>query len=597
MAAVAGPETGPALRIVPVPGNAKAVVALFPDGTAYYSPDGYNLGGGGSTVSAYGGPLQIIDIAAVTDGIEALLSDGTVFYSPDGQNLGGGGSTVSANTGSLKVATINPVGGGIDYVLLDEAGVIYSPDGHNLNGGGSVNVYSSGGQIMQIVAVGPGVAVVTLFADGTAFYSPDNDNLGGGGNTISAAPNARGAIKQITKIGGGVLTLFADGSVYLSPDGKNLGGGGGTIASPSWNHSVPDGPFAARDSAHGTIFLDRLWISGGFSDPTGGNSCFATCSYFDLWSSTDATGATWNSTPSFATATTPEPRDTTPVVNNGVQDAPVPTDFYDAYAAMIVWNGQLTAIGHTVWRSADGVTWARQNLPDGSAAPGPLPGIATENTRAVILGSTLFVVQPDSGEVYRTQDPNAAVWTDLGAIPNFTPRCASTAFVLQGKIWVEGGGACDYSSLFSDIWSSADGINWTRSSTTIGWPPRMWPCISTADDGVIWLAGGYAPTDWKNTGGTIAPRYAQNHADVWYTRDALTWHQFKADLGSGLPDDGGLEPRHAPTCYRPSGSGSGGAGGTLTIMAGTSATVLDATNALTVNSIRLLPLPAAASLP
>ena len=59
----------------------------------------------------------------------------------------------------------------------------------------------------------------------------------------------------------------------------------------------------------------------------------------------------------------------------------------------MVWNGQLTAIGSTVWRSADGVTWLRDNLADGvTAAPGPLPFRASENTRALILGGSLFVL-------------------------------------------------------------------------------------------------------------------------------------------------------------------------------------------------------------
>jgi len=590
-----GPETSPAVRILSVPGGTSAKVALFPDGLAFYSADGINLGGGGSTIAAYAGTLKIIDIVAVSGGIDALLSDGTVFFSPDGQNLGGGGNTLAAYNGPLKVASLNPVNGGIDAVMADNAGVIFSPDGHDLSGSSSTPAYTGDGTVLQLVAVGPGDAVVTLFSNGTAWYSPNNQNLGGGGSTLSATPGGHETVKQLAKIGGGVLVEFDNESVYLSPDGKNFAGGGTTIPSPRWNTKTPNGPFPARDSAHGAQFLGHLWISGGFADPTNDNSCFVTCSFYDLWSSTDSVGATWNSSASFATSTTPDPRDETSVVNNGVQDAPVPADFYDPYSAVVVWNQQLTAVGHTVWRSADGVTWARQNLSDGSAAPGPLPIIATENTRTVILGSSLFLVQPDSGEVYRSTDPNAAVWTDLGAIPNFTPRCASTVFVVQEKIWIEGGGACDYSSLFSDIWSSADGVSWTKSAKSPEWPARMWPCIAQGEDGVIWLAGGYAPTDWQtNASGSIVPRYAANHADVWYTKDGLSWRQFKADLGSLLPDDGGLEPRHAPTCYRVPGSG---ATGTLVIMAGTGASSASSRYALVLNSIRTLPLPPAASLP
>lgn len=485
---------------------------------------------------------------------------------------------------------------GVDAVLANGPGsvVYYSSDGLNLGGGDhTTKAYLGDAKVLQIVPMGAGDAVVTLFANGTAFYSPDNRNLGGGGNTVPAGGPA--SIAALVPVGGGILAQFESGSVYLSPDGKNLAGGGSSVSVDSWDNSIANGPFTRRDSAHGAIFLNSLWLSGGFSDPTGANSCFVTCSFYDLWSSTDAEGATWNSTPRFATASGPDPRDATPVVNNGVQDSPLPTDFYDSYTAIIVWNGQLTAIGSTVWRSPDGVTWTRDNLSDGSASPGPLPAPqrATENSRALILGNVLYFVQIDRGEVYSTTAADATGWTDLGAIPGFTPRCGGTAFVLEGEIWIEGGGACDYTRVYNDIWSSPDGVHWTQQPTSAAWFGRMWPCVATGD-GIVWLAGGYAPTDWLSTDGTISVRYANNHADVWYSRDGIDWKQFKADIGSGLPDDGKLEPRHAPTCYF---VGADATARSLIIIAGTGGTSPNAANAETLNSIRRLPLPEAALLP
>lgn len=592
----AGPEVGALTKIVAVGGGGRAVVGLFPDGRAYYSPDGFNLAGGGSTVSAYSGNLKVIDVVGLSVGVDALLSDGSVSYSPDGMNIGGGASSVAVNTGTLKVATLTPVGTGVDATFVAAGGVVYSPDGRDFSGQGtSIHAYSGSGSVLQIIAVGPGDAVVTLFADGTTFYSPNNRDLGGGGSTISATPSARSLIKQLVAVGGGVLAQFSNGAVYLSPDGKNLAGGGASVLVPAWNTKVPDGTWPARDSAHGTEFLDKMWLSGGFADPTYANSCFSTCSFFDLWSSTDSTAVSWNTSPSFATASTPDPRDTAPIENNGVQDVPVPTDFYDSYSAIVVWNGQLTAIGATIWRSPDGVHWTRQNLADGvTAAPGPVPIRADENSRAVVLGAALYFLQPDSGEVFQSVDPNAAVWSDLGPIPGFTARCATAVFVLDGKIWVVGGGACDYSQVFNDTWSSPDGVNWTQSTKPAAWSARMWPCVVMSNDGVAWLAGGYAPTDWTNLDG-IVPRYGANHSDVWYSKDGSDWQQFKADDGSGLVDDGGLEPRHAPTCYFANGSSAGAK--SLVIMAGTGGVDPNDAHARVINSIRVLPLPVSASLP
>jgi hypothetical protein len=593
-AASSMPERGAYTKVVNLADP--AVVALFPDGQAFYSPDGFNLGGGGSTVLVSGGQ-QVTDIVAAGTGVDALLASGSVFYSPNGRNLAGGGATVSAYDGALQVASLTRVGDGVDVTFTNSSDVYYSPDGLNLGGGGqSIRIYTGGGQVQQILAVGPGDAVVALFAGGAAFYSPDNHDIGGGGNTVSATPGAHAAVTRLVKVGGGLLAEFANGAMYLSPDGKDLAGGGATIPVPAWDTTPGNGPFPARDSANGATFLGRLWLSGGFADPSNSNSCFTTCSFYDLWSSTDSQGLSWNATPSFATATTPDPRDANPVDHDGVQDAPVPTDFYDSYSPLTVWNGQLTALGATVWRSVDGVTWLRNNLADGTAAPGPLAGLtrANENVRALALGGTLYFLQPDVyGNVFRSTDPNAAVWKFIGVMSGgYTPRCGAAAFTLLGKMWVMGGGGCDYSRVYNDIWSSVDGVNWTQSAAPAAWSARMWPCIAIGPDGIVWLAGGYAPTDWNNTG-TLKVRYSANHADVWYSRDAINWKQLKADAGSGLPDDGKLEPRHAPTCYVAGDS----VARKLVIMAGTGGSDPNDANAEVINSIRALPLPAADRLP
>jgi hypothetical protein len=582
-------ETGPPSKILRVPGSASAVVALFPDGRAFYSPDGYNLGGGGSTLFAYDGYSALIDIEPAPTGIVALLANGTAYLSPNGENLGGGGSTTAVSTAGTPISYIVSVQGGIDAASNSGQSVYFSPDGLHLDGGGSsVLLYSGDSAVTQIVTVGTGV--VALLKDGSAYFSPNNRDLGGRGLTVSALPAApESPIQRLVGVGGGVLTQFQDGTVYLSPDGMNLAGG---VLVAQWNTSWPNAPFGPRDSAHGVEFQGHLWLSGGFDDPKGDDDCFATCSYYDLWSSTNLDGTAWNSAPSFATATSPDPRDATPTVNNGVQDVASPTDFYNSYSAIVVWNNRLVAIGATVWSSANGTLWSRDNLPDGTAAPGPLAGRrATENSRAFVLGSRLFFLQPDSGEVYSTVDPTAATWTDLGAIPGFTPRCGETAFVFLGKLWIEGGGACDYSAVYNDIWSSADGVNWTQSDTHAAWPARMWGCIANGSVDDIWLVGGYAPTDWTETGSTIAPRYGENHSDVWYTKDGVNWRQFKADYGSGLPDGNALDPRHAATCYIDAAEQS------LIVTAGSAGPTPDEANEEVSNTVATLSIPPAAALP
>ena len=524
------------------------ILTLFPSGKAYFSLDGLNLEGGGNTILAYTGSLPIMQIAAAGSGVDTLFSNGSIYYSPNGQNLGGGcvGSvcTVVAYSATTIPATkIVTVGRGVDAVIGNASGYFayFSPDGLHLGGGGnSILIYSGSPAVQQLVPAGSGNSIVTLFSNGSASYSPDNRNIGGGGNTISAYTGSVRIVKMV-RVGGGVLTQFQNGAVYLSPNGQNLGGGGATIAVANWVHPAPaDGPFPARDSGEGAVFNSRLFLSGGFGSQTG-QGCNPVCAYFDLWSSSvDESGNSWNSSATSAYMS-----------DNQESQSPTPAGFWDAYSPLVVWNSALWAIGSSVWSSTDGATWSERS------SSGPTTNIAAENTSAVVLGSYLYYIEQNIGvtpttDVQRTNDINGSSWTDLFTIPGMEPRCGGVVFVAQSKIWIEGGrdalpNYCGRSTKYTnDIWSSSDGVTWTTMSKSPEWAPRQWPCVTTDSSGTVWLAGGYL-ADFTNSAGGI--RFESNLADVWYTKDGSTWKQLKADAGSGLPDDGWFEPRHAPTCY------------------------------------------------
>ena len=73
------------------------VVALLKDGSAYFSPNNRDLGGGGLTVSALpAAPESLVKLlVGVGGGVLAEFQNGRVYLSPDGLNLAGGGSTVA----------------------------------------------------------------------------------------------------------------------------------------------------------------------------------------------------------------------------------------------------------------------------------------------------------------------------------------------------------------------------------------------------------------------------------------------------------------------------------------------------------------------
>jgi hypothetical protein len=63
--------------------------------TVYNSADGQNLGSvAGNTTQAYSGSASVLAMVAYQAGVITAFSDGTAYYSPDGQNLKGGGKTI-----------------------------------------------------------------------------------------------------------------------------------------------------------------------------------------------------------------------------------------------------------------------------------------------------------------------------------------------------------------------------------------------------------------------------------------------------------------------------------------------------------------------
>jgi hypothetical protein len=80
-------------KIVQMVAAGGGVVTRFDGGGAYFSPDGKNLGGGGSTVKAYSGTQTIKQITAFAGGVVTQFSGGGYYFSPNGRSLGGGGSS------------------------------------------------------------------------------------------------------------------------------------------------------------------------------------------------------------------------------------------------------------------------------------------------------------------------------------------------------------------------------------------------------------------------------------------------------------------------------------------------------------------------
>lgn len=266
---------------------------------------------------------------------------------------------------------------------------------------------------------------------------------------------------------------------------------------PDWVKVTDNAGWQARDSQGEVVYKDQLWIFGGWF-----NSFAAPPR--DVWSSAD--GKTWKMVAKDA-----------PWKHS---DLPMTLTFQDRIWFMGGWyNGRLP--GHSasaeVWSSTDGVKWDQA-----TAAAGWTPRIAAAAVefkgRMWILGGTENYYFGDDRSLKNDVWSSADGKTWEQATPNapWSPRAYHQAAVLNGRIYVFGGGnyVPKYHAV-NDVWSSADGVNWTQETAAAPWPPRLWFSSVVYRDH-IWVLGG-----WSNNP-------SRNWADVWYSQNGRDWKQWKS---------------------------------------------------------------------
>jgi hypothetical protein len=223
----------------------------------------------------------------------------------------------------------------------------------------------------------------------------------------------------------------------------------------------------------------------------------------DVWSSAD--GVRWE-------CATPE----APWIHS---DLPMALVFDDRMWMMGGWyNGRLP--GHSasgeVWWSTDGASWKQATAKAGWSAR-LAAGAVVFRGRIWILGGTENYYFGDESSLKNDvwSSPDGVRWTRETEHAGWSPRAYHQAVVHDGKIWVLGGGNYqpEYKSV-SDVWCSEDGVNWTCVTPAAPWPPRIWFSAVVYRDR-IWVLGGWTKTPYTNLG------------DVWYSRDGKTWTEWK----------------------------------------------------------------------
>ena len=127
-----------------------------------------------------------------------------------------------------------------------------------------------------------------------------------------------------------------------------------------------------------------------------------------------------------------------------------------------------------------------------------------------------WILQSLKNDVWSSSDGKH--WELATSSAGWAPRAYHQAVVLNGKIYVLGGGnyVPEYHAR-NDVWCSEDGVHWTEVTESAAWHPRLW-FSSVAYRDRLWVLGGWSNNPSKNWG------------DVWYSSDGKRWRQFRSDV-------------------------------------------------------------------
>ena len=254
----------------------------------------------------------------------------------------------------------------------------------------------------------------------------------------------------------------------------------GQQAIPDWIKVTSDAGWRARDSSGELVFQDRLWIFGGWFDSFQSPPR-------DAWSSAD--GKTWTRV--------------TEQAPWKYSDLPMTISFDNQMWFMGGWtNGRLAGHGATneVFSSTDGTNW--KMVSQAGWSPRIAAALVEFQGRMWILGGTENYYFGDAtslkNDVWSSEDGKE--WRRETAAAEWSPRAYHQAVVLNGKIYVMGGGnyVPQYEAL-NDVWSSSDGKHWERVTEHANWSPRLWFSSVVYRDH-MWVLGGWSNHPAKNWG-------------------------------------------------------------------------------------------------
>jgi len=185
------------------------------------------------------------------------------------------------------------------------------------------------------------------------------------------------------------------------------------------------------------------------------------------------------------------------------------------------WYGgrrPFASASNQVWCSTDGADWRCATV---KAAWRPRLGAAglVFDGKMWLLGGVERYF--DGGRHHLLNDvwcsTDGATWKPVTPQAPWPPRAYHGALVFDNRMWVFGGGNYRPTYLgYNDVWTSSDGVHWTRITDHAPWSHRIW-FSTVVYRNRMWVLGGWS--DGPST----------NWNDVWYSSDGKHWHELKTE--------------------------------------------------------------------
>lgn len=309
---------------------------------------------------------------------------------------------------------------------------------------------------------------------------------------------------------------FGRNDIWSSPDGEN------------WSEQTPHAAFPPR-FGHGAIsFHGKLWVIGGRLNMTSMN---------DVWSSDD--GRNWTLVTEHAGFS--------PRFSHGV------TAFHDRLWVIGGIGGD-----NDVWSSVDGTHWTLET-PHAGFTSRYGHGVVVFDDRLWVIGGCFHYFDRSrnmdfSGwahDVWASVD--GVTWTVVNGSAAFPGLEFCPVVVYDNNLWIVGGGRgwltpthSDKSyvqNMFSTVWCSQDGNNWTVMTGDAGFTPRVGHAV-VGFKNKLWLIGGVNKNDiWSYQSPDLAQTAAPTDAVVEVTngsppRDITSYRTTPSPTRSAGQDPG-----------------------------------------------------------